>query len=492
MSTSSGAREPDPNRWKALAVCLLSGFMTLLDISIVNVALPTIRTGLHAPQNDLEWIVSGYALSLGMLLVPSGRLGDARGRRPVWMAGVIGFVLASAACGAAPSSSFLVGARVVQGIAGGFVTPQVSGFIQTLFAGEERAKAFGAFGTMVGISTAVGPLLGGVLISLFGTHSGWRVVFFVNLPVGIIALALARRYLPAPPPRDASRRTDLDPIGVVLLALTVVCILVPFIEEQSWHSPLRPLLWPVAACLAALWLWHERRYDRSHEPVISLDLFRIRSYVLGMGIGLVYFAGFTAVFFTFTQYLQTGLGYSALTAGLSATPFALGSALTASLGSRRVLTRGRVLVAAGLATVITGLALTWLAVKLEAGPDIGWWTALPLLIAGLGGGWVISPNQTLSLSEVPGARAGSAAGALQTAQRIGSSAGIAITGSIFYGTLSRDRGDFAAAFRAGLIAIGCFCAAALALALADALTRDRSQRADRVTGRPSAGNGPVA
>jgi hypothetical protein len=310
--------------------------------------------------------------------------------------------------------------------------------------------------------------------------------------VGIIALALARRYLPAPPPRDASRRTDLDPIGVGLLALTVVCILVPFIEEQSWHSPLRPLLWPVAACLAALWLWHERRYDRSHEPVISLDLFRIRSYVLGMGIGLVYFAGFTAVFFTFTQYLQTGLGYSALTAGLSATPFALGSALTASLGSRRVLTRGRVLVAAGLATVITGLALTWLAVKLEAGPDIGWWTALPLLIAGLGGGWVISPNQTLSLSEVPGARAGSAAGALQTAQRIGSSAGIAITGSIFYGTLSRDRGDFAAAFRAGLIAIGCFCAAALALALADALTRDRSQRADRVTGRPSAGNGPVA
>jgi EmrB/QacA subfamily drug resistance transporter len=497
MASPDAHTEPDPNRWKALAVCLLSGFMTLLDISIVNVALPTIRTGLHAPQNDLEWIVSGYALSLGMLLVPSGRLGDARGRRPVWMAGVIGFVLASAACGAAPSSLFLVGARAAQGIAGGFVTPQVSGFIQTLFQGEERARAFGLFGTMVGVSTAIGPLLGGVLISLFGTHSGWRAVFFVNLPLGMIALVLARRYLPAPPPREASgRRTELDPIGVVLLAITVVCILVPFIEQQTWHSPLRPLLWPVAAVLAVLWLAHERRYGRNHEPVISLDLFRIRSYVLGMGVGLVYFAGFTAVFFTLTQYLQTGLGYSALTAGLSATPFALGSALTASLGSRRVLTRGRMLVAAGLATVIAGLLLTWLAVDLEAGPGVGWWTAVPLLIAGLGGGLVVSPNQTLSLSQVPGARAGSAAGALQTAQRIGSSAGIAITGSVFYGALAGHHGDFAGAFRAGLISIGCFCAAALVLALADAVigtrSRPRDQRGDNVTGSPSAGNGPVA
>jgi EmrB/QacA subfamily drug resistance transporter len=340
MASRDDRREPDPDRWKALWVCLLSGFMTLLDISIVNVALPTIRTSLHAPQNDLEWIVSGYALSLGMLLVPAGRLGDARGRRPVWMTGVAGFVLASVACGAAPSSLVLVIARVLQGVAGGIVTPQVSAFIQTLFEGEERGRAFGAFGTMVGVSTAIGPLLGGVLISLFGAHNGWRAVFFVNLPLGAVALVLARRYLPAPPRREAGGRTELDPLGVLLLALTVLCILVPFIEQQTWHSPVRPLLWPAAAGLAALWLWHERRYGRTHEPVVSLDLFRTRSFVLGTGVGLVYFAGFTAVFFTLTQYLQTGLGYSALLAGLSATPFALGSALTASLGSRRVLLRG--------------------------------------------------------------------------------------------------------------------------------------------------------
>ena len=468
--TPSAPDEPDPNRWKALAVCLVSGFMTLLDVSIVNVALPTIQTGLHAQENALQWIVSGYALSLGMLLVPAGRLGDARGRRPVWMLGVTLFSLASAACGAAPSPTFLVVARVLQGFAGGLVTPQVSAFIQTLFAGEERGKAFGYFGSMVGISTAVGPLLGGALIAIFGAHSGWRAVFFVNLPIGVMALALGRRYLPAPPPRPAeSLRSELDPLGVVLLGAAVVCVLVPFIEQRTWHSPLRPALFVVAAALLALWVAHERHYGRTREPVINLELFRLRSYVLGMGVGLVYFAGFTGTFFILTQYLQTGLHYSALQAGLTATPFAVGGALTASLGSRQVLRRGRKLVAAGLVTVLVGFALVWLAVHLQPGPDVSYYIAPPLLLAGLGGGLVISPNQTLSLSQVPTQRAGSAGGALQTAQRIGSSAGIAVTGSVFYSTLASDHGDFAAAFRAGVIVIGCFVAAALALAVGDAL-----------------------
>jgi EmrB/QacA subfamily drug resistance transporter len=463
--------EPDPNRWKALAVCLVAGFMTLLDVSIVNVALPSVETGLHAQQNELQWIVSGYALALGLLLVPAGRLGDARGRRRVFMTGVALFVLASAGCGAAPSPTFLILARVVQGFAGGLITPQISGFIQTLFQGEERGKAFGYFGTMVGISTAIGPLLGGVLIAVFGSHNGWRAVFFVNLPVGAAALALALRYLPAPEPKAAQEgRTELDPVGVALLGLTVICLLVPFIEVQTWHSPLRPALFPLAAVLGVIWVLHERRYGRSHEPVVSLDLFRIRSYVLGAGVGLLYFAGFTGTFFILTQYLQIGLHYSALQAGLSTTPFAVGGALTASLGSRQVLRRGRKLVAFGLATVIVGLALVWIAVHAEPGRPVAFYTALPLLLAGLGGGFVISPNQTLSLSEVPNARAGSAGGFLQTAQRVGSSAGIAITGSVFYSTLSSSHGDFAISFRHGVVMIACFVAAALALALADALT----------------------
>src|SRR3954470_18261467 len=213
---------PDPDRWMALGVCLAAGFMTLLDVSIVNVALPSIEQSLHAQSNELEWIVAGYALALGLLVVPSGRFGDAHGRRPVFMVGVALFVVASAACGLAPTALALVVMRVVQGFAGGLISPQISGFIQRLFQGEERGKAFGFFGTTIGVSTAIGPLTGGALIALFGAHNGWRAVFFVNLPIGAAILLLARRYLPAP--RPAERRSHAqDPLGVVLLGAAILC-----------------------------------------------------------------------------------------------------------------------------------------------------------------------------------------------------------------------------------------------------------------------------
>jgi MFS family permease len=214
---------------------------------------------------------------------------------------------------------------------------------------------------------------------------------------------------------------------------------------------------------------HERRYGRTREPLVSLDLFRIRSYVLGAPVGLLYFAGFIAVFFILTQYLQLGLNYPAWKSGLAATPFAIGGALVAPAGSRQVLRRGPKLVAVGLVMVLVGLAGVWLAVGAHPGHDVALWTALPLLIAGLGGGLVISPNLTLTLSQVPVERAGSAGGLLQTGQRIGSAAGIAITGSIFYSQLAASHGDYASAFRHGIISIAAFAAAALALVLADAL-----------------------
>lgn len=471
-----GDDTPDPNRWKALSVCLVAGFMTLLDVSIVNVALPSVQTGLGASSSALQWIVSGYALTLGLLLVPAGRIGDARGRRPVFMTGVGLFVLSSALCGIAPSPVLLVVARGLQGFAGGLITPQVSGFIQSLFRGQERGKAFGWFGTVVGISTAVGPLVGGGLIALFGTENGWRAVFFVNVPVGILTLVLARRYLPAPEPQT-SGHTALDPIGVTLLGAAVVCVLLPFIEQRTWHSPLRPALFPLAGVLLVAWVLHERRYGRDKEPVVSLDLFKIRSYILGAGVGMLYFAGFTGTFFILTQYLQLGLHYPAWKAGLAATPFAIGGAVMSSVGARRVLEKGRKLIAFGLGTVVVGLAGVWFAVRAEPGHDVALYTALPLLVAGLGGGLVISPNQTLSLSQVPVKRAGSAGGVIQTGQRIGSAAGIAITGSVFYDALASSHGDFATAFRHGVVVIVAFVLAALALALADALTGRRAPAA---------------
>src|SRR4051795_6379946 len=462
---------PDPNRWMALGVVLAAGFMTLLDVSIVNVALPSIDQGPHAQHNDLEWIVSGYALALGLLLVPSGRFGDAHGRRPVFMIGVALFVVASAACALAQTPLALVVMRVVQGFAGGLISPQISGVIQSLFRDEERGRAFGYFGATIGVSTAVGPLAGGALIALFGVHDGWRAVFFVNLPIGAAILLLARRYLPAPTAAER-RPQSLDPLGVVLLGAGILRILVPFIEQRSWHSSLRVALFPLGALLIVMWVLHERRYGRPREPLVSLDLFRIRSYALGAPVGLLYFAGFVAVFFIVTQYLQLGLDYPAWKSGLAATPFALGGALVASAGSRQVLRRGPKLVAFGLATFLVGVAGVWVAVGAHPGHDVALWTALPLLIAGLGGGLVISPNLTLTLSQVPVERAGSAGGLLQTGQRIGSAAGIAITGSIFYSQLAASNGDFASAFRHGIVSIAAFVVAALALVLADALTRD--------------------
>jgi len=217
---------------------------------------------------------------------------------------------------------------------------------------------------------------------------------------------------------------------------------------------------------------HERRYGRTREPLVSLDLFRIRSYALGAPVGLLYFAGFVAVFFILTQYLQLGLNYPAWKSGLAATPFAIGGVLVASAGSRQVLRRGPKLLAFGLATFLVGMAGVWLAVGAHPGHDVALWTALPLLIAGLGGGLVISPNLTLTLSQVPVERAGSAGGVLQTGQRIGTAAGIAVTGSIFYNRLASSHGDYASAFRHGIVSISAFAAAALALTLADAFTRD--------------------
>jgi MFS family permease len=432
---------PDPDRWKALAVCLAAGFVALLDVSIVNVALPSIERGLLAQQNELEWIVAGYALALGLLLVPSGRFGDAHGRRPVFMLGVALFVVASAASGLASTALVLVLMRLVQGFAGGLISPQISALIQSLFRDEERGKAFGLFGSTIAVSTAVGPLTGGVLIALFGVHDGWRAVFFVNLPSGAAILLLARRYLPAP--TAAERRPQaLDPLGVVLLGAAVVCILVPFIEQRTWHSPLRLALFPLAAVLLVSWVLHERRYGRPRAARVARPvpdpplrarrpggphaLRRVRSDVLHPH-----------------QYLQLGLNYPAWKSGLAATPFAIGGALVASAGSRQALRRGPKLVAFGLATVLVGMAGVWLAVGAHPGHHVALWTALPLLIAGLGGGLVISPNLTLTLSQVQVERAGSAGGVLQTGQRLGSAAGIAVTGSVVYSQLASSHGDLA-------------------------------------------------
>jgi MFS family permease len=228
------------------------------------------------------------------------------------------------------------------------------------------------------------------------------------------------------------------------------------------------LLIPVSLLLFGAFLLWERRYgNRGRQPVIALDLFRLRSYTLGSALALLYFAGFTSIFFIFTLYLQNGLGYSALMAGLAITPFALGSAAGAALGGRLVTRMGRPLIAVGLALVALGFLGTIVAVGLEPGRPVAWATLAPLLIAGVGSGFSISPNQAITLSQVPPQGGGSAAGVLQTGQRVGSAIGIAAVGAVFFATLAGRQGDWSGAFRMGLAVTTVFVVAALVLALVD-------------------------
>jgi EmrB/QacA subfamily drug resistance transporter len=462
-------------RWKALAVCLLAGAMTLLDVSIVNVALPSIREGLDAGNSTIQWVVAGYALAFGIVLVPAGRLGDARSRKTVFMVGVAVFTIASAVCGAAQEPLWIGAARVVQGIGGGLITPQVSGFIQNLFKGPERGRAFGLFGATIGVSTAIGPVLGGLLIQLGGDESGWRLVFYVNVPVGIALMVLAHRYLPQAP---RGPRQSLDPVGIVLFGTAMLLVLLPLVTgRQDASLAQRPwwLLGIAAVLMVVFVLWERHWSARGSETLLDLALVKVRSFVLGLWLGTFYFAGFTSIFIVLTLYLQQGLGYSPLQAGVSQLPFAVGAAVASLLGGRLVERLGRSLVVVGLVLITVALVVVDVIVPHLDG-DVGLKLAPVLLLAGLGGGLVISPNITLALDEVEPTRAGAGGGLLQTAQRVGSAIGVAVVLALFFERLRSSGGDFAEALSYSLhVTIG-LVVVALVLGIADLVRRARDER----------------
>ncbi|AYN42641.1 DHA2 family efflux MFS transporter permease subunit [Streptomyces dangxiongensis] len=466
MSTVQARPAPDDRRWKALGVCLAAGFISLLDTSIVNVALPSMEHGLGASQAAQSWVVSGYALTFGLALVPAGRLGDMHGRRRAFLFGLALFTVASAACGLAPGPSWLVLFRLIQGTAAGMVAPQTSGLIQQMFQGAERAKAFGLLGSVIGVSTAVGPLAGGLLIDAVGTDDGWRWVFFVNLPIGAAAFVAGLRLLPrfAAP---AGKREEFDPFGVLLLGAGVLALMLPLVQEQQWTGREKWALMPVAVVLlGAFWVWERRQGLRGHAPLVDLALFSLRSFTLGALVSLSYFAGFTTVFFVYTLYLQNNVGYSALAAGLSVLPFAAASAVGAAIGGRLVLRFGRTLVVIGLSGVALGLLGVVAAVELVPGRGVGWASALPMLIGGIGSGLTVSPNTTLTLTRVPVHRAGAAGGVLQTGQRVGSAAGIAVVGAVYFAHLA-NHGSAGTAVQLGLLTAVGIILVALVLAIAD-------------------------
>ncbi len=440
--------------------------MSLLDVSIVNVALPSIQTGLGASAGAVQWVVSGYALAFGLTLVAGGRLGDALGRRRIFMMALAGFVLTSALAGAAPTMALLVTARLLQGASAGLLTPQSSGLIQNLFHGAERGRAFGLFGATIGISTAVGPVLGGLIIAGFGAETGWRWVFYVNVPIGIVALIFAARLLPREEPRKIRIRTEIDFVGAVLLGLAVVSVLFPIVQFESGKFANWWWLLPVAVVLGYLFIrWEHRTVRQGREPLLDVRLFTSTAgFASGAAIGMVYFCGFAGLFVVLAMFFQNGLHYTALQSGLAVTSFALGSAMSSAIAGRLVSRWGRRLTVLALSLTIFGFALTGVAALVAPGDQAGLWMAVPLLVAGIGGGAVISPNVTLTLENVPNQMAGAAGGALQTGQRVGTAVGAAVLVAAFHTGTGAAGGWFQAGFAVAIGVAVVIMGVALALA----------------------------
>jgi EmrB/QacA subfamily drug resistance transporter len=461
-------------RWPAYAVCLLAGFVTLLDVSVINVAVPTMQAGLHLSAGQVLWAATGYTLTFGVVLVPAGALGDQLGRRRTLLAGVAVFALGSLACGLAPSGAWLVAARLVQGFAGGLVTPQVVGLMQQLFArGPELGKAAGAYSAMVAATTAIGPLVGGLLIEAAGPHSGWRWVFLVNVPIAAVALPLGLRWLPRDRQRTGGVRLDL--LGMVLLGSGVAALILPLIKAEQRQPGVPWYLLGVSAVLLAVFVAWERHRTRSGRVrLVNLALLRERDYAISAFVGMGYFVGFVGIPFVVSLYFQQGLGYSALAAGAVGTPTALGAAVSAPLAGRVMHRIGRRLVVIGLISVTLGAAGLVVLIGHRAGGLVWLLVAGPLLLAGVGSGLVIGPNLTLALQQVPLREASAASAVLQTGQRIGSTIGIAVIGALYFGSLTSSRGDYLRAATEGLVGSAVAIAATLLITVvALLLTRGR-------------------
>ncbi len=465
-------------------MCVAVAAFTILDISKVNVGLPAIETALGGGSTELQLVVSGYILAFGLALVPFGRIGDQRSRRTLMIAGLCGFTAMSVVCAVAPNIWVLVIGRFLQGVAAGVQMPQVMGTIQQLFTGRERGVAFGLFGATVGLSTAFGPTLGGLLIALGGDADGWRWIFWINLPLSVVVLLAAIKVLPEVR-RPARGRLEIDPIGLALFGTAVVCLMTPFLLTTGSSDDPAVRWWflvPFVLLAGAFVAWERRYAQRGSAPLVPLRLFRVVSWRNGNLLQLLYFAGLPTIFLLTALFLQTGLGIAPVFSGMVTMGFALLSALTSWLSGRLVERFGRSLVIFGLVLVlasIVGLVIVGYTASDEASP---WIMAAVLAVGGVGGGCVISPNQTLTLAEIPPREGGLAGSVGQLGQRVGTAVGTAIGLSLFYSTVLRagveEAGSAAyhEAFGNGLLAAAVFVTAALAVAFVDLGRRRRASR----------------
>jgi EmrB/QacA subfamily drug resistance transporter len=456
MSTSQITQPLQPRfslaragRWAPLPVLLAGTFIMVLDFFIVNVALPSIQSGLHASSSAIEWIVAGYGLTSAVFLVTGGRVGDRLGRRRTFSLGLGLFTLASAVCGIAPDATTLVIARLVQGIGGALLMPNVMAIIGVAYSGEDRVKALSAYGMVMGLAAVGGQLLGGILVQvdLFGL--GWRTCFLINVPIGIAALLMAPRAVPES--REA-HATKLDLAGTLLLTAGLTALVLPLLDGRlhgwptwTWISlAASPLL------LAAFALQQRALARRGGAPLIDPRLFVHRTFTAGLLAQLVFWSGQASFFLVLALYLQSGRGLSALHAGLVFTILAVAYLAASMRAPELAVKHGREVLAAGALTLAAGHVVLLITIgEIGVGGSIA--ALIPgLILVGAGMGLGITPLTTIILSGMRPEQAGAASGALTTMQNVGNAIGVALIGVIFFGAL---HSGFAPAFQWSLAAL---------------------------------------
>ncbi|RCG32199.1 MFS transporter [Sphaerisporangium album] len=420
-------------RWAALFVILAAEIMDLLDAMVTNIASPAIRAELGGSAAVIQWLGAAYTLSMAVGLITGGRLGDIFGRKKMFVIGAVGFTAGSLLCAVAQGPEILIAARVVQGLFGAVMLPQGLGMIKEMFPPKEMQKAFGLFGPIMGLSTVAGPILAGWLVDadFFGT--GWRMIFLINIPLGLAAVLAGMRFLPE---SRSPHPLKLDVPGVVLASLAGFLIIFPLVQGREHDWPLWSFLMIAAAVLVFVGFgWFEgRKNARGGDPLVVPSLFRKRAFTGGLVTGLVFFSGMVGFSLVFNLYVQIGLGYSPLKAGMSMVPWSIGMVVGFLLAQplqkfgRKLLHGGTLLMALGVLAVILTLNV--------AGIGVNPWQLSPaLLVTGAGMGLLMAPFFDIVLAGVEPHENGSASGSLTAVQQLGSAFGVALLGTLFFGML---------------------------------------------------------
>jgi EmrB/QacA subfamily drug resistance transporter len=435
----SPVRASPGRSWAPLTVLMFGTFMFVLDFFIVNVALPSIQHGLRAGEGAVEWVVAGYAIATAVLLVTGGRLGDRFGRRRMFTVGLVIFIATSAACALAPDPGVLVAARVVQGVGAALMAPNILSILGVVYTGPDRVRAISVYGMVMGLAATSGQLIGGILIRTDVAGLGWRAIFWINVPIGVAALLAAPRLIPESRDQNGSR---LDLTGVALITACLVAVVLPLVEgrQAGWPAWSWAMLGAAVPLAVAFGVHQRRKADRGGVPLLNPRVFASRPLRAGLLTQTVFWCQQAAGYLVLGLYLQQGRGLSPLSAGGVFTFLAVGYLATSFRAPALTMRFGRSVIAAGAVIAALGDAALYLATAHAGASGPVAWLFPGLLLLGAGQGLCITPLTTTVLSHADPATAGSVAGALSTAQQVGNSVGVAVTGVLFFGALSQGYG----------------------------------------------------